>query len=253
MHLDLPHRFPWSTALSVALHGAVVVGLLYVSVTHISEPQAQGIEQAISVTMVAPAALAAPEPVAPPPEPVVEPEPEPEPEVQPEPEPEPVPVPEPEVVINKPKPKPKPEPKPKPKPKPEKKAVERPKPAAKPVESNPFATQTAKSAVPAASTPTAAAPSTSQANSGPTFISRGHPEYPPRALALRLEGKVKVKFDVDADGRVGNIQILSAQPANVFEREVRRAMTKWRYKSGSPGTGLTVDIIFRTDGSSNVQ
>ncbi|HDS1118146.1 TPA: TonB system transport protein TonB, partial [Pluralibacter gergoviae] len=40
----------------------------------------------------------------------------------------------------------------------------------------------------------------------------------------------------------------SAKPANMFEREVRNAMRKWRYQPGQPGNGLTMNIVFRLNG-----
>ena len=240
MTLELPRRFPWPTLLSVGIHGAVVAGLLYTSVHQVIESPAPS--QPISVTMVAPADLEPPQPqvVQPPPQPVAEPE--------PEPEPIPEPPKEAPVVIHKP------EPKPKPKPKPVKK-VEQPKRDAKPVEprqASPFENNAPVQPVPTPAAKSAPAAPVQTVNTGPRAISRGEPQYPARAFALRMDGNVRVKFDVDADGRVNNVEILSAQPANMFEREVKLAMKKWRYESGRPGQGITVNIKFRISGGASV-
>lgn len=242
MTFDSPRRFPWPTLLSVVIHGAVVAGLLYTSVNQVIEMPAPA--QPISVTMVTPADLE-PVQVAPPPEPVVEPEPEPEPEPVPEP-PKEAPV-----VIHKPEPKPKP----KPKPKPVKKVEERPKREPRPVEPRPQAVQNTNTA-PArpvlSNTPSTAKP-VATAPAGPRAISRNQPVYPARAQALRIEGRVRVKFDVTSDGRVENVQIVSAQPSNMFERDVKNAMRKWRYEPGKPGSGLIVNIVFRLNGGAQME
>ena len=239
MTLDLPRRFPWPTLLSVGIHGAIVAGLLYTSVHQVIELPAPA--QPISVTMVAPADLEPPQAVQPPPEPVVEPE--------PEPEPIPEPPKEAPVVIEKPKPKPKPEPKP------VKKVEEQPKRDVKPAEPRPASplentapTRTMTNTAPATtSKPVVSAPS------GPRALSRNQPQYPARAQALRIEGRVKVKFNVTPDGRVENVEILSAQPANMFEREVKNAMRRWRYEAGKPGSGLVVNIVFKLNGTTQIE
>ena len=238
MTFDLPRRFPWPTLLSVVIHGGVIAGLLYTSVHQVIERPAPS--QPIEITMVAPADLEPPQAAQPVVEPVVEPEPEPAPEVMPEP-PKEAPV-----VIHKPKPKPKPNPKPKPE-----KKVEQPKRDVKPAETrpaSPFENTNTAPARTAPSTSAATAKPTVTAPSGPRALSRGEPIYPNRAQALRLEGTVRVKFDVTPDGRVDNVQILSAQPANMFEREVKNALRKWRYEPGKPGTGITMTIQFRLKG-----
>ncbi|WP_312240557.1 TonB system transport protein TonB [Pantoea sp.] len=247
---SFPKRAPVSVLLSVVLHGSAIAGLLYASFHQVLEvPKAS---QPISVTMVSPE-------IQPQPAPAVQPPPEPEPvaEPTPEPVPEPQPVPEPPKPEPVPIPKPEPKPRPKPKPKPEKKHIQ-PKREVKPrqeprQEANPF-----KNDAPVAQTKPATAPNPSLAPSktvsdGPKAMSVSKPSYPARAFALRVEGRVRVQFDVDSTGRVENIRILSAEPRNMFEREVKQAMKKWRYQSGRPGQNLTMNIVFRIKGGTSIE
>ena len=55
------------------------------------------------------------------------------------------------------------------------------------------------------------------------------PEYPRRAQAAGIEGQVTLQFTVNADGRVENIRVLSAEPPGVFDRAARRAVSRWRF------------------------
>ncbi|MGG7667659.1 energy transducer TonB [Yersinia sp. J1] len=237
-------RLTWPVAFSLGLHGSVIAALLYVSVEEINkQPEIE--DAPIAVTMVNIATFAAPQPTAAEPEsqpePVVE-ETPPEPEVLPEPVPVPLPKPEPvkkEVV------------KPKPKPKPVKKEVK--KPDVKKIEQPPTESlfksdepTAVTQAAPVKSAPPASVPGSSN-TAGPKALSKAKPTYPARALALGVEGSVKVQYDIDENGRVTNVRILEATPRNTFEREVKQVMRKWRFEAVAAKNYVTT-IVFKIGG-----
>lgn len=207
----------------------------------------------INVVMINPAMFAAPAPVATP---------------QPDAKPEAAPPPPPKEE-SKPEPKPEPKPVPKPKPKPVKKEVVKPQPKKvveeKPREEIPRSTVTspetsssststhASTSTTKSSNNTTNAPAVAAAPTGPQAVSIVKPGYPARAFALKQEGKVVVRYDVDSDGRVTNIEILSAEPRSLFERDVKLAMKKWRFVPGREGKGLTKTIIFRLSGDTEIR
>ncbi len=63
----------------------------------------------------------------------------------------------------------------------------------------------------------------------PTVVSQVQPRYPPVALRRRVEGSVEVAFTIMPDGSVSNVRVVSARPANTFDREVINAMERWRF------------------------
>lgn len=235
---DLPRRSPLPLLISVLLHGSVIGALLYASFHQAVEmPKAS---EPISVSLVAPEVQPEPQPAPPVVEPVPEPEPEPEPVPEP-PKPEPVPI-----------PKPQPKPKPKPKPKPVKKEVVKPKQEVKPRPAAPAETRPTEQTRPSTAPKTSQAPSTA-VSTGPRALTIGKPGYPARASALRVEGRVRIQFDVNSGGQVENLRILSAEPRNMFEREVKQAVRKWRYEPGKPGKDVTMNIVFKMNGGSNIE
>ncbi|MBK7673111.1 MAG: TonB family protein [bacterium] len=72
------------------------------------------------------------------------------------------------------------------------------------------------------------------------------PEYPFKAREQNVEGYVAVKFLVRPDGSVGNVNILKAQPAGVFDDAVRRALVRWKFQPGRLGNDAVAAWVTTT-------
>lgn len=231
-------RFSVPVTLSVGLHVILVAALLYASAKEVIRlPQQQGVP--VNIMMVNMAAI---------PQPSTSVESEPpnkaksEPELQAKSEPlSPLAIAAPKPIVENPKPKSNTE-------KLIKSEVKRTKAAAPSLVEIPVTASLSDLSV-VKSTPVL----NNHANeSVPKALSLPKPPYPLRALALQIEGKVKVQYDIDDEGRVTNVRILSAEPRNQFEREVKQSMAKWRYEAKA-SQNLTKTIFFKIDGSTELQ
>lgn len=66
-----------------------------------------------------------------------------------------------------------------------------------------------------------------------TPVTKIPPVYPMRARRKGIEGWVKVRFEVDEQGRVQQLQVLEGKPRGVFDKSVIQCVSKWRYKPGT--------------------
>jgi TonB family protein len=80
-------------------------------------------------------------------------------------------------------------------------------------------------------------------------ISRPQPAFPLEAVREGVRsGRVLAQIAVNADGSVGGIEIVEATPRRVFDKEVRRALSGWRYEApGQPRKAL-VEFVFKLEG-----
>jgi periplasmic protein TonB len=58
---------------------------------------------------------------------------------------------------------------------------------------------------------------------------RVEPIYPPRALRSGIEGNVTAEFTIATDGSVKDVEIIRADPPNIFDRAVIAAIKKWQF------------------------
>ena len=56
------------------------------------------------------------------------------------------------------------------------------------------------------------------------------PLYPSSAKRMGTEGHVKVELDVNSEGYVVNIKILESVPSGIFDRSVKKALRKWKFR-----------------------
>ena len=55
------------------------------------------------------------------------------------------------------------------------------------------------------------------------------PTFPQEARIKGVEGYVLLKFDISEQGKAENIEVIKAEPRNLFEKEAKNAVRKWRY------------------------
>ncbi|BDX18580.1 hypothetical protein MFKK_13900 [Halopseudomonas aestusnigri] len=60
-------------------------------------------------------------------------------------------------------------------------------------------------------------------------LSEVPPDYPMRAAAAGIEGSVTLRFTVNAEGRVEDIEVIASEPPGVFDRAARRAISRSRF------------------------
>lgn len=68
------------------------------------------------------------------------------------------------------------------------------------------------------------------------------PIYPHSARMRRLSGEVELEFVVTAAGMAEHIQVLSAQPAGIFDDAAIQAVQRWRFQ---PGVRSGADVSVR--------
>lgn len=69
--------------------------------------------------------------------------------------------------------------------------------------------------------------------------------YPDRAEKLRFGGEVELVYDVSRQGGVSNIRILNVHPKYLFDREVKRQMSTWKFPKNAPKKDVPLKIIFK--------
>lgn len=61
-------------------------------------------------------------------------------------------------------------------------------------------------------------------------LARINPIYPKRAKMMKKEGFVLLEFTITQVGSVKDIDVVEAQPPNIFDRSAKRALAKWKFK-----------------------
>ncbi len=74
---------------------------------------------------------------------------------------------------------------------------------------------------------------------------RVQPPYPPRASRRGIQGWVEVAFTVNAAGLVEDIEVLRAKPKRIFDKNVIKYVSQWKFKPGTV-TGEPVSTRVKT-------
>ena len=86
-----------------------------------------------------------------------------------------------------------------------------------------------------------------------TPLVRIEPVYPVQALLQRIEGYVRLSFDISPNGSTMNVRVVDSQPPRIFDQNSVRAVRKWKYnpqtENGKPVTkrGEEIELEFKLD------
>jgi protein TonB len=79
-------------------------------------------------------------------------------------------------------------------------------------------------------------------------IERPQPRFPAAAARDGIQdGRVLAQLTVNSDGSVGRVEIVDAEPHNVFDKEVRHALSSWRYEAPGQPRQTTVELLFKLE------
>jgi TonB family protein len=80
------------------------------------------------------------------------------------------------------------------------------------------------------------------------IIDQPPPRFPFEAARDGIQqGRVVARLHVDADGRVGKVDIIESAPRLAFDRAVRSAARHWRYEPPGQPRAVEVEFVFRRD------
>lgn len=84
------------------------------------------------------------------------------------------------------------------------------------------------------------------------------PDYPADADRQRLSGKVRLQLKLEADGRIGGIEVVSASPAGVFDASAIEAFRDARFapaqKNGHPVRArVVIEVVYDWAGRAPAQ
>jgi len=77
------------------------------------------------------------------------------------------------------------------------------------------------------------------------IVEREEMVFPREAIRAGIEkGAVVARLRIDEKGNVTDVQIMSANPPGVFDREVKRALEKWKFKADGEKYVAEINIDF---------
>ncbi len=82
----------------------------------------------------------------------------------------------------------------------------------------------------------------------PELVSAGGVVYPAEAKDKKVEGYVRVAYDVSADGSVTNVRVVDSDPPGVFDEAAVAAVRGWRFHPAiSDGKPVVKELVSRVN------